>query len=405
MTITSDLPVVDLPALPFERDQFDVNGIAPLFRELRDTQPIVRVRTSAGDEAWLVTRYEEVKTLLNDPRLGRSHPEPAKAARVANAAVLTGPLGTPDKEVAARQRFRRLIGPSFAARRVEKLRGQVQEIVDQLLDDLAASPQPADFHEALSFPLPVLVICQLLGVPTEDRTEFRHYSAGATALDDPAAAKAAWERLVAYMYRLIDIKRAEPGEDVFSDLLAVAEQENLTDDEIARMGAGLLFAGHETTVTRLDLGTLLLLTHPDQREKLQNDLSLVPSAVEEMLRMVAPSTQDVLPRYAHQDITVCGTDVPAGDLVLLAFTATNRDPDVFVDPDRFDITRDSDRHIAFGHGPRFCIGSSLARAELQCLFATLLVRFPNLQLAVPPAELEFRDFTLTGGVTSLPVTW
>lgn len=405
MTQTTELPTLDLPTLPFDRDQFDVNGIAPLFRELRDTQPVVRVRTSAGDEAWLVTRYDEVKALLNDTRLGRSHPEPAKAARVANAAVLTGPLNTPETEVAARTRFRRLIGPSFAARRVQRLRHQVQEIVDYLLDDLEASPKPADFHEALSFPLPVLVICQLLGVPTEDRAEFRHYSAGATMLQDPEKAKASWEELVRYMYKLVDIKRAEPGEDVFSDLLAVAEKENLTDDEIARMGAGLLFAGHETTVTRLDLGALLLLTHPEERRRLQEDPSLLPSAVEEILRMVAPSTQDVLPRYAHEDITVCGTDIPAGDLILLAFTATNRDPDVFEDPDRFDITRDSDRHIAFGHGPRFCIGSSLARAELQCLFGTLFVRFPNLQLAVSPAELEFRDFTLTGGVTSLPVTW
>jgi cytochrome P450 len=396
---------LELPTLPFDRDKDDVNGIAPLFRELRDTQPIVRVRTSAGDEAWLVTRYEEVKSLLGDSRLGRSHHEPEKASRVANAAVLAGPLGKPDVEVANRQRFRRLIGPSFAARRVEKLRGQVQVLVDQLLDDLADSPKPADFHEALSFPLPVLVICQLLGVPGEDRPEFREYSAGATALGDLQEARDNWEKLAGYMHKLIAIKRAEPGEDVFSDLLAVAERENLSDDEIARMGAGLLFAGHETTVTRLDLGTLLLLTHPEQRKLLQADPSLVPAAVEEILRMAAPSTQDVLPRYTHEDIQVCGVDIPKGDLVLLAFTATNRDPGIFPNPDKFEISRDNERHIAFGHGPRFCIGSSLARAELQCLFETLFRRFPKLELAVDTSELTFRDHTLTGGVTALPVTW
>ncbi|MFB8209352.1 MULTISPECIES: cytochrome P450 [unclassified Streptomyces] len=398
--------IQDLPRLPFDRDHDDVNGIAPKFRSLRTESPVVRVTTSAGDEAWLVTRYGEVKQLLNDARLGRSHHAPETASRVANAAVLTGPLGKPEDEVPTRTKLRRLLAPAFSARRVQKLQGGVQQLIDQLLDNLEKGPKPGDFHEALSFPLPVLVICQLLGVPGEDREEFRRMSAGATSLTDVEKAKASWGELHGYMRSLIEVKRRTPGEDVFSDLVAVQEKEGLADDEIARMAAGLLFAGHETTVTRLDLGTLLLLTHPEERKKLQADpKGLVQGAVEEILRMAAPSTQDVLPRYTHDDIEVAGTTIPKGDLVMLAFTATNRDPDIFSDPDVFDITRDSTQHLAFGHGPRFCLGSGLARLELQALFSTLFVRFPDLQLAVDPAELQFRDDTLTGGLASLPVTW
>jgi len=396
----------DLARLPFPRDPQDVNGIAPKFRALRSQSPVVRVGTSAGDEAWLVTRYGEVKQLLNDPRLGRSHAHPERAARVANAAVLTGPLGKPEDEVPTRTRFRRLLSPAFSARRVAHLKTGVEELVGQLFDGLEAGPNPGNFHEALSFPLPVLVICQLLGVPGEDREEFRRLSAGSTSLDDVDAAKAAWAELNDYMLRLVEVKRRDPAEDVFSDLVAAQEREGLEDAEIARMASGILFAGHETTVTRLDLGTLLLLTHPEQRAKLQADpQGHVQCAVEEILRMAAPSTQDVLPRYAHEDIQVGDLTIPEGDLVLLAFTATNRDPDIFSDPNSFDITRDSTQHLAFGHGPRFCLGSGLARLELQIVFSTLFERFPGLQLATGLDELQFRDNTLTGGLSALHVRW
>lgn len=399
--------VQELPRLPFPRDpENPATAIAPLFHQLRTRHPVARVGTPAGDEGWLITRYKEIKELFNDPRLGRSHPDPDNAARIANAAVISGPLGKPEDEVANRSRMRRLFAPSFSARRVEKLRLEVAEIVRELFDAMEAGPQPADYHEALSFPLPVLVICQLLGVPGEDREEFRTYSNGATNLYNRAESQAAWDRLTSYMYKLIEVKRKEPGQDVFSDLIEAQDRENLTDDEIAGLGAALLFAGHETTVTRLDIGTLLLLTHPEQRAKLQADpQGLVKNAVEEILRAAAPSTQDVLPRYAHEDIQVGGTTIPAGDLVLLPFTAANRDPQMFDDPDVFDITRQIPQHLAFGHGPRFCIGASLARVELQIVFSTLFERFPNLQLAGSPNDLEFRDDTLTGGLAHLPVVW
>ncbi|NED92838.1 cytochrome P450 [Streptomyces sp. SID11233] len=399
--------IQELPRLPFERDaENPATSIAPMFHKLRAGHPVARVGTPAGDEGWLITRYKEIKQLFNDPRLGRSHPDPDSAARIANAAVISGPLGKPEDEVANRSRMRRLFAPSFSARRVEQLRLDVEQIVNDLFNKMEAGSNPADFHEALSFPLPVLVICQLLGVPGADREEFRLYSNGATNLYDRAGSQAAWDRLTSYMHKLIKVKRKNPGQDVFSDLIEAEERENLSEDEIAGLGAALLFAGHETTVTRLDIGTLLLLTNPDQRAMLQKDpQGLIKNTVEEILRAAAPSTQDVLPRYAHQDIEVGGVTIPSGDLILLPFTAANRDPQMFDDPDVFDINRDISQHLAFGHGPRFCIGASLARVELQIVFSTLFQRFPNLQLAGDPNDLEFRDDTLTGGLAHLPVKW
>ncbi|MFF0501273.1 cytochrome P450 [Nocardia aobensis] len=395
-----------LPRLPFPRNSEDINGIAPLARTLRDTAPAVRVVTTTGDPAWVVSGYSDIKTLLTDSRLGRSHPEPEKAARVADAAVRSGATGTPDVEVARRERFHRLVRPMFSARRVATLQTGITGMVNDLFDGLESGPNPADFHEAVSFPLPVLVICQLLGVPFGERDEFRRYSAGATQIGAPEQAQRAWNDLITYMHKLIETKRSRPGEDGISDLVAAARAENLDDVEIATIGATLLFAGHETTVTRLDLGTLLLLTNPEQRGKLQADPdNLVPGAVEEILRMVAPSTQDYLIRYAHEDIQVGDVAIPAGDAVLLAFTTANRDPNLFANPDTFDITRDTSAHIAFGHGPRFCVGSTLARLELQTMFGALFTRFPHLRLAVPPEELTFRDDTVVGGIASLPVTW
>jgi pentalenolactone synthase len=259
-------------------------------------------------------------------------------------------------------------------------------------------------HEALSFPLPALVICELLGVPYADRDQFRAWSAGMVTLNDREASATALAQLVSYMHHLMARKRAHPGEDVITDLLAAHDDEHFGDDRIAELAATLLFAGHETTVTRIDHGTLLLLTHPDPRAALRRDPELVASAVEEILRVAAPGGGG-LPRYAHDDIDIAGVRIRAGDAVLLSGVAANRDPAAFVDPDRFDITRPANPHLSFGHGPRFCIGAGLARLELHAVFTALPQRFPTLELAVPLEELRLRDDLLTGGLTALPVTW
>ena len=392
----------ELLQLPFPRS--GVLDLAPLYRTLQATAPITAVRTPAGDVAWLVTGYPEVKALLADPRLGRSHPDPDRAARISASAILGGPSGNAATEAADHALMRRLLTPAFSARRMHALRAHVSELVETLLDELADQGPPADLHEALSFPLPVQVICELLGVPYSDRDQFRGWSAGASNLSDRKAATDALEQLVAYMHQLISHKRAHPGQDVISDLISAQAQWRYHDQGIAALAAMLLFAGHETTVTRIDYGTLLLLTHADQCDAIRRDSGLVEGAVEEILRMAVPGSGG-LPRYAQHDIDLAGVTIRAGDAVLLTSAVANRDDATFPDPNRFDITRTPNPHLSFGHGPRFCIGASLARIELHAVFTALPRRFPTLQLAVPFEELQLRTDVLIGGLAALPVRW
>lgn len=393
-----------LPALPFARTH--VLDIAPLYRVLKGNgEPVIRVRTPAGDLGWLVLRHEHVRALMANADLGRGHADPERAPRYTDAAVAGGPIGSAETERADHARQRMVQNRWFSVRRMEALRPRVQAIVDELLDRLAARTPPADLHEAFSFPLPVLVICELLGVPYEDRGDFRRWSEGAVQLGDRAAAAAAGRQLQDYIRRLVALRRQRRRGDVISDLVRARDDEGrITEDEMVTMACGLLFAGHETTVARIDLGILLLIAHPDQRALLQSNPALAPRAVEEILR-VSTTTIGVVPRYALADIGIAGVTIRAGDLVLLALDVANRDERAFLEPDRFDITRERNPHVSFGHGLRFCLGAPLARVELQTAFGTLFQRFPTLRLAVPPDRIRERSHLLTGGVEELPVTW
>ena len=377
-----------------------------------------RVTTPTGDPAWLVTGYDEVKGLLLDPRLGRSHPEPERAARYSEAAIFGGPMGgSPSTERGEHAQMRSLLTPSFSARRMARLRPRVQELVDGLLDEMGQRTPPVDFHEALAFPLPALVICELLGVPYADREDFRRWSDDAADMTDGARSRAGLARLQGYMRELIQRKRQLPAEDVISDLVAAQRYapDRFTDDHVVWLAAGLLFAGHETTVAAIDKGVLLLLlTNPAAREALRRDPALVPRAVEEILRLPNPvetsraapeSGLPGLPRYANADLEIGGVTIRAGDLVLLRLQAANLDERVFPTPNGFDVTREENPHLTFGHGAHYCIGAPLARIELQTVFGTLFRRFPTLRLAVPVEELRPRSHLLTGGLTELPVTW
>jgi cytochrome P450 len=391
-----------LPRLPFaRRDVFDV---PQTYRMLRAKQQISPVRTRAGDVAWLVSGYEDTRRLLNDDRLGRSHPHPERAARVSNSPLLGGPLGDYETEKVAHQSMRRLLSPAFSRRRMDALRQYVQSIVNELLDRLAERTPPADLHEELSFPLPALVICELLGVPYQDRDWFRVLTNELAGLADLEKANVAQKELNAYMRGLLAGKRAAPAEDVLSDL-ATVDDPGLDEKRRVELAAGLLFAGHETTVSLIDYGTVLLFTHPDQLDALRRDPGLAARAVEEMLRVAAPSDHGLV-RYAHADIEVGEVTIKAGDAVVLATAAANRDETIFPDPDRFDISREpTDVHVGFGYGSHFCLGASLARVELQTVFGTLFQRFPTLQLAVPADQLRPPVDRLTGGFEELPVTW
>jgi pentalenolactone synthase len=371
---------------------------------------VQRVTTPAGDPAWLVSSYHDVRALLGDARLGRSHPDHEKASRYSQTVIVGRPIGDPKTEQEDSARVRRLLGRLLAVRRVEAMRPRVQELVDGLLDDMEGRPRPVNFHETVAFPLPVLVICELLGVPYEDRDEFRRWSDDAADMLDRERSQTGMTRLSAYMRGLADRRRREPAGDLVSELVAAQEQDDrISDDGVARLAAMLLFAGHQTTVTPIDKGVVLLLTNPAQWETLRQDPSLVPQAVEEILRCPWPGQQTRsafgIPRYALEDIEVGGVAIRAGDMVMLRLQTANGDERVFAEPDRFDVCRTENPHVTFGHGAHFCLGAALARIELQTMFAALVQRFPALRLARPPGELKMRSRIITGGLAELYVSW
>ncbi|MEV5409653.1 cytochrome P450 [Thermopolyspora sp. NPDC052614] len=388
------------PRLPFVWN--NPLELPPEYAKLREQAPITRVTTAAGDEAWLVVAYDQARRLFADDRLGRSHHDPANAPRISNSALLGGPRGDYATEREDHTKMRRLLTPAFSARRMTAMRGHVQELVDGLLDRMAGLERPVDLHAEFSLRLPVLVICELLGVPYEDRDRFRALSVDLGDFSDPHRSLQALEQFTEYTGELLRRKREHPAEDVYSDLAAA----DLPDGEAALLAAGLLFAGHETTVNRIDYGVLTLLANPDQLDALLRDPSLVEAAVEELLRVTVPGQGSGVTRYAHADIEIDGVTIRRGEAVLLSPHVANHDPAVFPDPDRFDIARESrSPHIAFGYGAHFCLGASLARVELQTVFGTLFQRFPTLRLAVPFEELRRRNDQLTGGLEALPVAW
>ncbi|GAA1303957.1 cytochrome P450 [Saccharothrix xinjiangensis] len=360
-----------------------------------------RVRTVVGDEAWLVTDYDEVRALLSDDRLGRAHRAPETAARAGASALFGGPMGDFDTERVDHLRLRRLLQPHFTPRRMRAIQPRVEALAEELVEDVARATPPVDLHRALALPLPILVICELIGVPYADRDDFRAWSDATGDIRDAARSLDGLGKLYEYGRGLVARKRREPAEDVLSWLAAA---EDVGDEEAAVLAMGLLFAGHETTVVQIGMGALGLLANPDQWRALRDDPSLVPGAVDEIMRIPGISGGGV-PRYARVDLEIGGAEVKAGDLVLLDIGAANHDPEVFPDPDRVDVTRRAAHHLSFGHGIHYCIGAPLARLELQAVFSRLPARFPTMGLAVPPEELGMRRDALTGGVTALPVTW
>ena len=384
--------------LPFE--QAHPLHVAPLLRQLQQDGVVHRVRTRVGDQAWLVTGYEEVRRLLADDRLGRSHPDPANAARLGESALFGGPMGNFDTEQADNARLRSLLQPHFSPRRMRALRPRVEELTAGLLGDLAEHGPPADLHQALALPLPIQVICELLGVPYADRDQFRAWSEAVGDVRDRVRSEQGLGELFCYGQQLVARKRKQPGEDFISRLCA----DDLGDDEIAMLSMALLFAGHETTVAAIGMGALCLLASPGQQQALVHDPELITSAVEEILRAPGRSGGGI-PRYARTDLQIGEVTVRAGELVLLDNRAANHDPSVFPSSGRVDIARQGPAHLSFGHGAHYCLGAPLARIELQAVFSQLLARFPGMRLAVPVEELRVRSDALTGGLTKLPVEW
>ncbi|NYH51462.1 pentalenolactone synthase [Nocardiopsis arvandica] len=388
-----------LPQLPFE--QPDPLAFPPRLRRLALEGPVHRVRTRVGDGAWLVTGYDEVRALLADDRLGRSHPEPARAARAGESVLFGGPQGDHDTEEADHNRMRSLMRPHFTPRRMRALVPRVEELTTTLLEDLERRPRPADLNAALAVPLPILVICELLGVPYADRDRFRAWALDAADATDRSRSERGMAALFSYGLELVARKRRRPGEDVLSRLV---ETPDVGDEEAAMIAMALLFAGHETTVVRIGLGVLCLLAEPDRYQALVRDPGRVPAVVEEILRLPGGGSGGI-PRYARTDIEIAGVTIRAGDLVMCDTGAANHDPGAFAEPDRFDPGRTGPSHLGFGHGARYCVGAPLARIELGAVLSQLTSRLPTLRLAAGMDGLRVREQVITGGLRDLPVEW
>ncbi|MYR92027.1 cytochrome P450 [Streptomyces sp. SID685] len=381
----------------------------PALQTLQSERPVSRVRIWDGSSPWMITRHEDVRALLGDPRISADPRRPGyphrSAATQERDRTRSTFLTMDDPEHA---RLRRMVTAPFTIRKVEALRPSVQRIVDDLIEEMLAGPNPTDLVEAFALPLPSLVICALLGVPYERHDFFqRHSRVLVRRTSTREELLAASEALTDYLDDLLAAKLAHPEDDVLSQLAVqrVATGE-LTRRQAAEMGVLLLVAGHETTANMIALGTVALLRNPDQLALLRDceDPRTVASAVEELLRYLN-IVHSGRRRVALEDIVIDGELIRAGDGVIFANDIANRDPGVFPDPDRLDLTRDARRHVAFGYGIHQCLGQPLARVELQVAYSTLYSRIPTLALPTDFDQLEFKHDGFVYGVYELPVSW
>ncbi|MFD8296825.1 cytochrome P450 [Streptomyces bauhiniae] len=408
-------PAPDLFTWEFAADPY------PAYAWLREHAPVRWTKLPSGVDAWLVTRYADAKQALADQRLSKN---PAHHAETAQAKGKTGIPGERKADLMTHllnidppdhTRLRRLVSKAFTPRRVAEFAGRVQELTDDLIDRFAEKGSADLIHE-FAFPLPIYAICDLLGVPREDQDDFRDWAGmmirhGGGPRGGVARSV---KKMRGYLADLIHRKRqalpAEPapGEDLISALIRASDHgEHLTENEAAAMAFILLFAGFETTVNLIGNGTYALLTHPEERHRLQHSLAagetgLLQTGVEELLRYDGP-VELATWRYATEPLTIGGQDIAAGDPVLVVLAAADRDPERFADPDLLDLGRRDNQHLGYGHGIHYCVGAPLARLEGQTALATLLTRLPDLALGADPAELRWRGGLIMRGLRTLPV--
>ncbi|MGH3936405.1 MAG: cytochrome P450 family protein [Pseudonocardiaceae bacterium] len=375
------------------------------YAQLAAASPVHRIMLPTGEPAWLITSYVETRKALHDPRLikadatqgGYNLLPPDVFAAMSHHMLNSNP---PDHT-----RLRRLITAAFTRRRIEQLAPRIQQITDELLDAIADAEQ-ADLIDAFAYPLPLTVICELLGVPAAHRRQFREWSSivvtGVLAGHDVFTA--ACTAMVSYLHGLIDAKRTTPTDDLLSNLVNVRDgQDQLSEDQLTSMAFLLLVAGHETTVNLIGNGLLALLTHPKQLALLRAEPDRLPAAIEELLRFNGPLQVATL-RWTAEPVDIGDITIPAGEIVVTGLLAANRDPACATQPDTLDITRTHNPHLTFGHGIHHCLGAPLARLEGRIALGTLLARFPRLRLAVPAEELTWKPSVLINGLTALPVS-
>lgn len=388
---------------PFASDKLD---LPPLYAQLRREEPLTRVRLPYGEPAWLATRYEDARLVLGDPRFSRAASVGRDAPRVRPFAPGPGTISTFDPP--EHSRLRRLVTKAFTVRQIERMRVRAQQIADELVDAIRADGAPADLVEDFALPLPITVICELLGVPYEDRADFRLWSEAflSTTKYTLEEIKGYRALLRDYMAGLVAQRRTAPQDDLLSSLVAARDNDDrLSEDELLSLAESILIAGHETTATQIANFLYVLLTRPEHLAALRADLDLVPQAVEELLRFTPLGSGSLQPRYAVEDVEVGGVTVRAGEPVVVAINSANRDENVYTDSDHLDLRRHEATHIGFGHGPHHCLGAPLARMELQIALRTLLERLPGLRFADAEHDVEWKVGVTTRGVRRLPVTW
>ncbi|MFI6350416.1 cytochrome P450 [Streptomyces sp. NPDC050560] len=375
---------------------------------LRERGPVLPVVLPTGLPAWLVTGYAEARDLLTDGRLSSdgvydrlerlreaADGKPSSfSADLARHLLNTDP---PDHT-----RLRTLVNKAFTPRTVARLRPRIEEIADELLDGLDTD-RPVDLLDAYAYPLPMIVICELLGIPQDDREAFGAWSNVLVSTAPPEEIGAASASMGGYLAELLAHKRTSPSDDLLSALVAASEEgDRLSVPELIAMTFVLLIGGYETTVNLIASGVHALLRHPGQLAALRADPGLLPDAVEEFLRYETPNNLSS-PRYTTEPLSVAGVEIPAGDFVVISLMSANRDSARFQDPDRLDVHRPTGGHLGFGHGIHFCVGAPLGRIEGEIAIGRLLGRFPRIEPAVPPGELTWRASTAMHGLHELPV--
>ncbi|GLY70670.1 cytochrome P450 [Amycolatopsis taiwanensis] len=381
------------------------------WERLRRQCPVARIKLPSGDEASLVTRYDDVRQVLSDPRFGRQldAPDAARLTATESGGVFNSEMSKVLPQTGeGHQRWRRMLNRWFTAKRMAMLRPRIEVMADRLIDEMIKHGRPADLKAGLGFPLPVWVICDMLGVPESDRDRFSYWSDTLLNLTRYTEAEvlAAQAEFHEYMAGHITTKRAAPGDDLLSELITSTDSagERMSDAALVATGLGLLVAGHETTANMIGKMVAMLLADRRRWEQLLADPSLVRSAVEEALRFDANAGVGMV-RYLNESVEIGGTTLPRGTTVMCSMAAANRDTAAFEGADEMDLARTPNPHLAFGSGAHSCLGQALARTELQVVLEALLRRLPTLELAVPATELNRLEGLVVGGLREVPVRW
>src|SRR6266536_1492984 len=410
-TVTGTTPVKSIVPVDVTNATFKANPF-PFYAQLRAEAPVFPVKLPIRQRAWLITRYDDVLNVLKDERFAKDRRHamtPEQLKKLPWIPPMFKPLehNMLDLDSPNHTRLRALVHKAFTPRLIEQMRDQIQAVTNELLD--AAEPNGGmDLIADFALPLPLTMIGRILGVPAKDNHKFHRWtktllSAGTNT--NYVVFIPIIMRFMGYLKKLIKERRAHPKDDLVTALVQAKDgSDKLSGDEVLAMIFLLLVAGHETTVNLIGSGSLALLEHPDQLEKLRIEPAIIKPAIEELLRFVCP-VEMATERYAREDITIAGTTIPRGELVLAVLGSANRDADYFDNPDSLDVTRENNKHLAFGLGAHYCLGAPLSRLEGQIAISTLIRRMPNLRLSIAPAQIRWRGGIILRGLEALPVSF